>query len=114
MDELIKKLAAFGLPAVVLMIAISATGLAGGAAITTALAALGPFGMFGGIALLGIIDLLADKITEVSWEEITKLVVKEQLKTYSKEEVIEFVKKSLITKSMKLKIIDYIENFNEN
>lgn len=97
MDELVKKIAAFGLPAVVLMIAISATGLAGGAALTTALAALGPFGMFGGIALLGILGLLADKITEVSWEEITKLVVKEQLKTSSKEEVIEYVKKSLIT-----------------
>lgn len=114
MDELIKKLAAFGLPAVVLMIAISATGLAGGAAITTALAALGPFGMFGGIALLGIIGLLADKITEFGIENITKLVLKEHLKTTSKEELVELVKKSLITKSMKLKIIDYIENFNEN
>ena len=114
MDELIKKLAAFGLPAVVLMIAISATGLAGGAAITTALAALGPFGMFGGIALLGIIGLLADKIAELGYEEVTKLVLKEHLKTSSKEEAIELVKKYPITKSMKLKIIDYIENFNEN
>ena len=61
--------------------------------------------MFGGIALLGIIGLLADKITEVSWEEITKLVVKEQLKTYSKEEVIEFVKKISNNK------IDEIKNY---
>ena len=114
MDELVKKIAAFGLPAVILMIAMSATGLAGGAALTTSLAALGPFGMFGGLALLGTIGLLADKITEFGFEEITKLVLKEHLKTTSKEEAIELVKKYPITKSMKLKIIDYIENFNEN
>ena len=98
------------------MIAMSATGLAGGAALTTALAALGlgAFGMVGGLVLLGTIGLLADKITEFGIENITKLVLKEHLKTTSKEELVELVKKSLITKSMKLKIIDYIENFNEN
>ena len=114
MDELVKKIAAFGLPGVVLMIAMSATGLAGGAALTTALAALGPFGMIGGIVLLATIGLLADKIAELGYEEVTKLVLKEYLKTSSKEEAIELVKKYPITKSMKLKIIDYIENFNEN
>ena len=114
MDELVKKIAAFGLPGVVLMIAMSATGLAGGAALTTALAALGPLGMFGGLFVLGAIGLLADKITEFGIENIAKLVLKEHLKTTSKEELVELVKKSLITKSMKLKILDYIENFNEN
>ncbi|MGX4724490.1 hypothetical protein [Streptococcus oralis] len=116
MDELVRKIAAFGFPAVILMIAMSATGLAGGAALTTALAALGlgAFGMVGGLVLLGTIGLLADKITEFGIENITKLVLKEHLKTTSKEELVELVKKSLITKSMKLKIIDYIENFNEN
>ena len=114
MDELVKKIAAFGLPGVVLMIAMSATGLAGGAALTTALAALGPFGMIGGIVLLATIGLLADKIAELGYEEVTKLVLKEHLKTSSNEEAIELVKKYPITKYMKLKIIDYIENFNEN
>ena len=114
MDELVKKIAAFGLPGVVLMIAMSATGLAGGSALTAALAALGPFGMLGGISLLATIGLLADKIAEVGYEEVTKLVLKEHLKTSSKEETIELVKKYPITRSMKLKIIDYIENFSEN
>ena len=114
MDELVKKIAAFGLPGVVLMIAMSATGLAGGAALAAALAALGPFGMIGGIVLLATIGLLADKIAELGYEEVTKLVLKEHLKISSKEEAIELVKKYPITKSMKLKIIDYIENFNEN
>ena len=36
MDELVRKIAAFGLPGVVLMIALSATGLSGGAALSEA------------------------------------------------------------------------------
>lgn len=43
MDKIFSKVAALGVPGLVLVIAISATGLAGGAAITTALAALGVF-----------------------------------------------------------------------
>ena len=39
MDELVKKLAGFGIPAIILLVAMSATGLAGAAAFTAALAA---------------------------------------------------------------------------
>ena len=102
MDELVKKIAAFGLPGVVLMIAMSATGLAGGAALTTALAALGPFGMIGGIVLLATIGLLADKIAELGYEEVTKLVLKEHLKTSSKEEAIEL----LVEENKTFEVID--------
>jgi len=48
MDKIVSKIAALGVPGLVLLVAISATGLYGAAAITTALAALGPFGMVGG------------------------------------------------------------------
>ena len=48
MDKLVSKIAALGIPGLVLVTAIGATGLAGGAAITTALAALGPGGILGG------------------------------------------------------------------
>jgi hypothetical protein len=66
MDEVIRKVAALGLPGVLLAIAIATSGFAGGAALTTALAALGgPFGMFGGIALLGIGGLVADAVAKV-------------------------------------------------
>ncbi|WP_181899267.1 hypothetical protein [Lachnotalea glycerini] len=40
MEKVISKVAALGVPGLVLLIAMGATGLAGGAAITTALAAL--------------------------------------------------------------------------
>ena len=55
MDEVIQKVAALGLPGVVLVIVMATTGLTGAAAITTALAILGgPAGMLGGIAILGL------------------------------------------------------------
>ena len=41
MDKIVSKIAALGVPGLVLTVAIGATGLAGGAAITTALAAIG-------------------------------------------------------------------------
>ncbi|WP_200889024.1 hypothetical protein [Aphanizomenon flos-aquae] len=63
MDEVVRKVAALGLPGVLLVVTMAATGLAGGAAITTALAALGgPFGMIGGIAALGVAGLVADAL----------------------------------------------------
>lgn len=66
MDEVFRKVAALGLPGVLLAITIATTGFAGGAALTTALAALGgPFGMLGGIALLGIGGLVADAVAKV-------------------------------------------------
>lgn len=54
MEEIVRKLAGIGLPVVLLLITMASTGLAGAAAITTALAMLAPGGMVGGIALLGI------------------------------------------------------------
>ena len=44
MDKLVSKIAALGIPGLVLVTAKGATGLAGGAAITTALAAIGQGG----------------------------------------------------------------------
>ncbi|KYP19811.1 MULTISPECIES: hypothetical protein [Streptococcus] len=80
---------------------------------TSALAALGPFGMAGGIVMLGTIALLSDKITEIGFEKVTIMVIKEQLKTISKSEMKNKVKKMPITKGMKLKVIDFIEKSDD-
>lgn len=72
MDEFVRKAAALGLPAIILLIVMATTGLTGAAAITAALALLGipvaalggPAGMLGGIALLGIIGLATDSKSE--------------------------------------------------
>lgn len=61
MDRLVSKIAALGVPGLVLLVAMSATGYAGAAALTTALAALGgPLGMLGGIAVLGLLVFQED------------------------------------------------------
>lgn len=59
MDRIVNKIAGLGVPGIMLMVAISMTGLSGAAAITAALALLGPGGMLGGIAFL----LLAGAVT---------------------------------------------------
>lgn len=70
MDELVKKVAALGLPGVVLVIVMASTGLTGAAAITAALAILGgPAGMLGGITILGVTALITDALAKVSMED---------------------------------------------
>jgi len=75
MDELVKKIAALGLPGVVLIVVMATTGLTGAAAITTALAILGgPAGMLGGIAVLGLTALITDGLTKVGLENLLTAV----------------------------------------
>jgi len=72
-DELVRKIAYLGLPAVMFAIACSiAAGmrLAGGAVITTALALLGgPFGMIVGIGVLGVATVIGVAVTKFSPQE---------------------------------------------
>ncbi|BBD70850.1 serine/threonine kinase [Nostoc commune NIES-4072] len=69
MDEVVKKVAALGLPGVILVITIATTGLTGAAAIIAALAFLGgPAGMLGGIAILGLTSLISNALAKVILE----------------------------------------------
>lgn len=110
MDELVKKIAALGVPGLVLLILMSVSGASGAAALTAALSMLGPFGMIGGIAVLGIISVSSDKITEFGIEKVANAVVKEQLKTKNINELLDKVNKYPISKGMKLKILEFIKN----
>ena len=71
MDELVKKIAALGIPGVILVAIMGTTGLTGAAAITTALAFLGgPTGMLGGITVLGIVGLISETLAQTSFEDL--------------------------------------------
>lgn len=70
MDKLISKITALGVPGLVLLVAIHVSGFAGGAAIITALSALGPGGIVGGIATLGLIGLISHGLTEFGMDAI--------------------------------------------
>lgn len=113
MEKVISKVAALGVPGLILVTAIGATGLAGGAALTTALAALGPGGMIGGIALLGVIGLVSQGITEFGFDAIFTGVVKELcLRGESKETILAKIKKYPVSKSLKLKLAERLERYS--
>lgn len=112
MDKLIKLLAPFGTMGIVFIVALTAAmsaGLAGAAAFTTAMASIGPAGMIGGLMTLGVIGIVSKLAVDYGYDAIVLAVIKEQLKTKSKSEIInEISKRKLISKDLKLKIIDYI------
>lgn len=111
MDKIVSKIAALGIPGLFLVTAIGATGLAGGAAITTALAALGPGGMIGGIVTLGVIGLLSEGIAKYGVDAIFSSVVKELYKKgESKESIRAKINKYPVSKDLKRKLIEYLNN----
>ena len=110
LDKIIDKIAALGIPGIVLVIIISTTGLAGGAALVAALAVLGgPLGMMGGIAALGLMVLISKAITTYGIEKIVQGVVgRLKGKGLSKDKIKTEIEKYPISKAMKYKIIGMI------
>jgi len=80
MDEFVRKAAGIGLPAIVLLITMATTGFTGAAAITAALAMLGPGGMIGGVVLLGIIGLAADMLSKYGLDALLVAIYQQQLR----------------------------------
>lgn len=110
MDKIVSKIAALGVPGLVLTVAIGATGLAGGAAITTALAAIGPGGMIGGLVMLGVIGLISEGISKYGVDAIFSAVVKELYRRgETKEQLKQKIKRYPISKDLKRKLNEYIE-----
>lgn len=110
LEQIVSKIAALGVPGLVFTIALGATGLSGAAAITAALAALGPGGIVGGIAFLGVAGLIADAVTTFGVDAILTGVVKElYLKGESKESIKEKVSKYPISKKLKLKLYNTLD-----
>ncbi|MDU5273068.1 MAG: hypothetical protein E6162_07685 [Finegoldia magna] len=115
MDKIVSKIVALGVPGLVLLLAIGATGYVGAAAITAALCAIGPFGMIGGIATLGLIGLISQAISEYGFEKIFVQVVKELVKKgETKESIFLKINSYKISKSLKLKLKEILEeNWND-
>ena len=92
---------------------MSATGFAGAAALTTALAALGgPVGMLGGIAMLGLLVVISKALTEYGIEAIFKAVLAElRKKGKSKEDILRQVDGYPISKELKRTLKEYVEKW---
>jgi hypothetical protein len=110
MDQLVDKIAALGVPGLVLVVAMAVTGWTGAAALTTALAMLGgPFGMLGGIAMLGILGLISKGLSDYGFEAIFIAIVDELKKQgKSKADIEQEVESYPVSRDLKLKIKDYL------
>lgn len=105
MDEAVRKIAGVGLPGVILLIAMATTGFTGAAAITAALAMLGPGGMIGGIVFLGIIGLASDALTKYGLEALLKGVYQQRkLDGESSENLCREIDKLPISLELKLMV----------
>ena len=105
MEKIISKIAGLGVPGLILVVTISATGLAGGAAITTALVAIGPGGILAGITTLGVIGLVSEGLTEFGFDAIFTAVVKELYKKgENKTSILRKIEKYPVSKSLKRKL----------
>lgn len=113
MEKLITKLAALGVPGLILLIAVSTSGYAGAAAIIAALVALGPGGIVGGIATLGIIGLVTHGLAEYGVDAISCALVKELMKKgESKQSIIEKIEKYPISKSLKSRLREEVAKYS--
>ena len=110
MEKIVSKVAALGVPGLILIMAMSASGYVGAAAITAALSALGPGGMLGGIAFLGVSGLVAQGITEFGVDAIFVAVVKELYKSgETKGSIREKIQKYPVSKSLKRKLMEALD-----
>jgi hypothetical protein len=105
MDEVVKKIAALGLPGILLVVAISASGMMGSAAVVAALTALGgPFGIIGGLGLLGLATLVGETIAGFGIEAVLTNIYVERSKTESVRFLLKEIKDLPITEELKLKL----------
>ena len=114
-DEIVSKVAALGVPGLILVIAMGATGFAGAAAITTALAAIGPGGIVGGLVILGIVGIVTEALTKYGYKAIVKGVLKELVKRgETKETILNKIEKYHISKSLKLQLKEEVNKLFED
>jgi hypothetical protein len=112
LDVVAAKIAGIGVPALILLISIGATGYVGAAAITTALAALGPGGMVGGVITLLVSGTIVSAVTQYGIDAVFNAVVKELLKKgETKENIILKIEKYPILRVQKLKLKEKVEKY---
>lgn len=114
MERIVSKLAGMGVPALVLMGTIHTTGYAGAAAITTALAAIGPGGMIGGALCLIAAGPIIDGISTFGFDTLFTRVVRELYKNGETKESIERkIRSSPVSKTLKAKLIYEVERLEK-
>ncbi len=112
MDRIVDKIAALGIPGLVLLLAMGIVGWSGAAAITAALALLGgPLGMLGGIGVLILLALVGKSITKYGFETVLKSTIgKLKEKGHSKEEAKQSINNyAFVSNDLKRKMCNHID-----
>ncbi len=109
LDEIGRKIASLGAPAIAFAIAASIAGgmgLAGGAVVTTALAMLGgPFGMIGGLVALGILTVIADAVGKYGIEAVLAATFRARREQgMTDEQIFQEIDNLWLSDELKLKI----------
>lgn len=110
MDKVVEKIVSIGVPGIMLMVAISMTGLYGAAAITAALALLGPGGMIGGVITLLVAGAIASAISEYGFDALFRAVIKKMYRNgETKESIRAKIERGPWSKKLKTKAISEME-----
>ncbi len=106
MDEIVKKVAGLGLPGIFLVLATAAAGGVGNtAAVVSAIMALGgPFGLIGGLGVLGLAASVGDVIAGYGIEAVLMSIYKERSKTESVRFLLKELKDLPISEELKAKL----------
>ncbi len=112
MDKAIQAIAALGVPGLILLVTMGIVGWTGAAAITAALAVLGgPFGMLGGVALLGVMVMISGAITRYGLQNLALGVINEmKARGRTKADILEEMKKYPLSGDLKRKLIEYLNS----
>ncbi len=80
LEKLVSLLVGLGVPGFILFVLATSSGLAGAAAITSALVALGPGGMVGGLVTAGVLAIISAAVTAYGFKTVLKAVIRGFLK----------------------------------
>lgn len=107
MDEIVKVIASLGLPGVILIVTMATTAYPVTTAIPFALAVLGgPFGMFGGLTVLGLTTLVSEALAGYGIEKLLSYVYAERSKNESLAGILKEINGLPISDDLKQKLKD--------
>ncbi len=111
-DKAVETIAGIGVPALVLFIAVHMSAYTGGAAIISALVAIGLGGMIGGVLSLVALAIISAAIAKYGFNELyQKIIQKFKEQGITTEEILSKIESYPISKEMKLKLKEWV---NEN
>ena len=112
LDKGAEILAGLGVPGLVLVFVMAASPWFGAAAITAALAAIGPFGMLGGIATLLVLAFIASNLAEFGFEQVFQAVlIKLKADGKTKKDILQTINGYPISKELKRKLREFIQKY---